>query len=346
MGPLQTYVFDDIFLNPFRLEGDSAADAVVAAVAHQQGREGLIAFTRFLGDMKNSSLIGQLPEVRHFFEQLGHLPTWVDVPKMEHGMAFFWKHETEIALLLGCYSLPYCYAAANGAQVLWLTERIKKDTYKRLEETGTFVFEIMQERDWRNGLNAIKVLKIRLMHSVVRYYVQNHASVSWNTAWGVPINQEDMAGTNLAFSYIVIRGLRKMNVKATVIEEEAYIYFWSIIGSLLGVNGQLLPINLHQAFQLDRAIVRRQFGASDAGKGLTKALIRVLEAQAPSKYLSNFPVAQMRYLLGDKVADLVGVPMVPFEETLVRATTQLPFLQKLLRKTPTNSKVLKNYLRQ
>jgi len=263
---------------------------------------------------------------------------------MAKGMAFFWKHETEIALLLGCYSLPYCYAAANGAQVLWLTERIKKDTYKRLEETGEFVFEIMQERDWRNGRNLIKVLKIRLMHAVVRYFTSHHAQ--WNTAWGLPINQEDMAGTNLAFSYIVIRGLRKMNVKTSIEEEESYLHFWDIIGYLLGVNERLLPVDLREAYHLDRAIYRRQFKPSAAGKGLTQALTKVLQNQVPAKQLQNFPIAQMRFLLGKEVADLLGVPEVPLEDIVVRTTTQLPFLQFLFRNNSPNSEVLKTYLRK
>ena len=344
MRPAQTRIFDDTLLTPFRQLGDPAADALVAAVAQQTGREGLTVFMRFLGDLKNMSLSQQLPEVVHFFEQQGHLPSWTDPQKMAQGMAFFWKHETEIALLLGCYSLPYCYAAANGAQVLWLTERIKKDTYKRLEETGEFVFEIMQERDWRNGRNVIKVLKIRLMHAVVRYFTSQYAQ--WDSAWGLPINQEDMAGTNLAFSYIVVRGLRKMNVKTQTNEEESYLHFWDIIGYLLGVNERLLPVDLREAYHLDRAIYRRQFKPSAAGKGLTQALTKVLQNQVPAKQLQNFPIAQMRFLLGKEVADLLGVPEVPLEDIVVRTTTQLPFLQFLFRNNSPNSDLLKTYLRK
>lgn len=344
MRPTQSRIFDDTLLAPFRLVGDPTADAVVAAVAQHQGREGLAVFMRFLGDLKDLSLENQPPEVFHFFEQHASLPSWVDIVKLEKGMEFFWRYETEIALLLGCYSLPYCYAAANGAQVLWLTERIKKDTYKRLEETGMFVFEIMQERDWRNGRNSFKVLKIRLMHAVVRYFTSYYPQ--WKYEWGLPINQEDMAGTNLAFSYIVVRGLRKMNIKTHSDEEEAYLYFWNIIGFLLGVQKELLPLSLREAFHLDRAIFRRQFQASEAGRGLTKSLIKVLQNQAPTSELQNVPVAQMRFLLGDEVADLLDVPSVPLERILVNTTIYLPFFQVLFRNSSPNSEVLKTYLRR
>ncbi len=118
------------------------------------------------------------------------------------------EHHRLISLLLGTYSLPYCYAGANGAQVLWISERIKNNTFQRLEETGAFVFGIMQESDWHNGSNFQRIAKIRLLHAAVRWFTLH--SGRWNDAWGYPICQEDMAATNLSFSYIAIQGLPKI----------------------------------------------------------------------------------------------------------------------------------------
>ena len=64
-------------------------------------------------------------------------------------MAFFKKHAQQIGLTLGFFSLPYSYLGANGAQVLWLTERIKNDTTRRLQETGEWVFAV---NDPKSGL--------------------------------------------------------------------------------------------------------------------------------------------------------------------------------------------------
>lgn len=343
MKILSTRVFDDALLTPYRQIGDVTADALVEYIAGQQGREGLARFMRYLGDFQNLSVAEQLPEVQTFFQQHNRLPAFADPLQMEKAMTFFWKNDQQIALLLGCYSLPYCYAAADGAQVLWISERIKNDTYKRLEETGEFVFGIMQERDWRNGQNCLKILKIRLMHAVVRYFTR-HAK-QWDNAWGVPINQEDMAGTNLAFSYIVIRGLRKLGTSTNEAEEEAYLHFWGVVGALLGVEATLLPHNLREAFHLDRAIFRRQFKASDAGMGLTQALTKVLQQQAPEPALRNFPLAQMRFLLGNDVADLLAIPHVPLEEKIIKFSTQLPIFSTLFRQQRIASPVLEKYQR-
>lgn len=339
----RTRIFDDALLNPYRQMGDIAADVVVKHIAGQQGREGLTNLMCFLGDFQNLSVIEQLPEVQFFFQEHSHLPAFANPLQMEKAMAFFWKNDQQIALQLGCYSLPYCYAAADGAQVLWISERIKNDTYKRLEETGEFVFGIMQERDWHNDRNFLKILKIRLMHAVIRYFTR-HAT-QWDSTWGLPINQEDMAGTNLAFSYIVIRGLRKLGISTSEVEEAAYLHFWRVVGAILGVEETLLPQNLREAFHLDRAIFRRQFKASEAGVGLTQALTKVLQQQASEPALRNFPVAQMRFLLGNDVADLLAIPQVPLEEQIIKFTTQVPLFKKLFRSSKIASPALKKYKR-
>ena len=46
------------------------------------------------------------------------------------------------------------------------------------------------------------------MHAAVRYQIATHGR--WNPAWDRPINQEDLAGTLLAFSWVCLDGLRQM----------------------------------------------------------------------------------------------------------------------------------------
>jgi ER-bound oxygenase mpaB/B'/Rubber oxygenase, catalytic domain len=339
-------VFSDAVLNPFRAVADAPADAVVEALMAQGGMAELRHTMTFLGDASNLQINIQSTVIQEFILNNSTLPNWLDKQKMDAGLAFFWKNAQQIALTLGCYSLPYCYAAADGAQVLWLSERIRNDTFKRLEETGEFLFGIMQEPDWLNGNNATKILKVRLIHAIARYF--SIQSKQWDSSWGTPVNQEDMAGTNLAFSYIALRGLRKSGVAATETEEEAYLHLWNVVGFLMGVNEQLLPQNLREAYQLDKAIAIRHFKPSEAGRGLTKALLKTLELQTASANpaLQNFPAAQMRFLLGDEVANLLGLPKVKFETSLLKLTSELSiFPQSLLFGSEPPSGALAKYVR-
>jgi hypothetical protein len=161
-----------------------------------------------------------------------------------------------------------------------------------------------------------RLARVRLVHAAVRWFSYHGG---WDAAaWGVPVNQEDMAGTNLSFSYVILQGLRKNGVREAVEEEEAYQHFWNVAGYLSGVPEALLPQNLREAYVLGTAIARRQFRPTDEGRALTRALLRTIEAIVPQAALRGIPAAQMRFLLGDDFADQLGIPAVPLEKRLVR----------------------------
>ncbi|WP_332368272.1 oxygenase MpaB family protein [Spirosoma telluris] len=209
---------------------------------------------------------------------------------MQRGMDFFQKHAQQIGLVLGFFSLPYSYLGADGAQVLWLTERIKNDTARRLQETGEWVFAVNSPKEWKSGQALARILKIRLIHAGARWFSLH--SKRWTMDWGYPVNQEDMAGTNIAFSYIVVLGLRKLagvltSRAATEQEEEDYLHHISVVNSVNGVVDALLPQNLREAYLLHQVITRRQFAPSEAGVGLTRSLLNAmaeLAQQAPAGF--------------------------------------------------------------
>ncbi|MFD2573823.1 oxygenase MpaB family protein [Spirosoma soli] len=332
--------FTDELLQQYRQQGDAPADAVIAAVVEAGGPGGLRSLMQWLADTTDFSTRKQHEAVQTFFVEYAKLPTWADVGRMKRGMAFFKKHAGQIGLTLGCFSLPYCYLGANGAQVLWLTERIKNDTARRLQETGEWVFGVNDPKEWnfippkaslpeeKGEVKAIaRTLKIRLIHAGARWYSLH--SGRWNMDWGFPVNQEDMAGTNLAFSYIVLRGLRKAGVTASEQEEEDYLHQINVIGYINGVAEELLPHNLREAYLLDRAIARRQFASSEAGIGLTKSLLNAIAQQAGSatnrpEAVRNLAAGEMRFFMGDQYADWLEVPNAPVEKRLAGLVNRLP----------------------
>lgn len=327
-----TRAFSDELLTQYRQQGDAPADAVMAAVAEIGGPAGLRALMGWLGNPTDWLTDGQVKPVQDFFATYAKLPDWADAIRMKRGMAFYAKHAGTIGLVLGCFSLPYCYLGANGAQVLWLTERIRNDTARRLQETGEWVFGVNDPREWETGKAIIRTLKIRLIHAGARWFSLH--SGRWNMAWGHPVNQEDMAGTNLAFSYIVLRGLRKAGLSVTEQEEEDYLHHINVIGYLNGVAEELIPRNLREAYHLDRAIARRQFVTSEAGVGLTRSLLNAIaEVAGQSKAGSagdrsetarNLAAGEMRFFLGDSYADMLGIPNAPVEKRLAGWLNRLP----------------------
>ena len=153
----------------------------------------------------------------------------------------------------------------------------------------------------------------------MRFHIKK--SGKWKKEWGLPINQEDMAGTYLAFSFIILRGLRKIGRVIYPESALAYQHLWNVIGHMLGLNEALIPSNLKQAYQLTTAIEKRHFKASSAGQSLTKALLDSYTEQIPVNLPNGYLNTYMRYVLGDQVADLLNLPPANWTDSLVKLQT-------------------------
>ncbi|MEO8794650.1 MAG: oxygenase MpaB family protein [Daejeonella sp.] len=233
-------------------------------------------------------------------------PAWADKKKLKTGSDFFNRYAETIMNLLGLLSLPYCYAAADGARVLSLSERIKYDAENRLTETASFVWDLMAPDAFsENGKAFASILKVRLIHASIRYYLSN--SKEWNPDWGTPVNQEDMAGTNLSFSLIVIRGLRKLGIAVSHADQESFLHLWNFVGHFLGLTDQLLPENGLAANNLEQQIRKSQFKKSDHGSALAHQLVDFMSLNTEQKISRDYLLQIMRFMLTDEVADLLDI---------------------------------------
>ena len=307
---LQEQLFTADHLTRKRQVADEQADEFVARSFSTPASKQ--ALREYLAQLNYNTQLSNLPPTyvnEPIFTNAASLPIWADAKQMEQGAAFFARYANLVMNMLGLLSLPYCYAAADGARVLHLSERIRNDTAKRLQETGDFVWEVMAPNAFTvDGKGFASIFKVRLIHAAARYYTLQ--SGLWNTAeWGLPVNQEDMAGTNLSFSLLVIRGLRKLDIAVSYTEQQAFMHLWNVIGYLSGVEECFLPDDGKQAIALEQAISRHQFKPSTEGQVLTKALtdyFTALNLQPP--FGSKETVQLMRFLLGNEVADILALP--------------------------------------
>ncbi|MEM6299475.1 MAG: oxygenase MpaB family protein, partial [Bacteroidota bacterium] len=183
------------------------------------------------------------------------------------------------------------------------------------------------------GNGWLSILKVRLMHAAVRVKIGQHTN--WDTKkWGEPINQEDMTGTLISFSLIVLMGLRKLGYTVTEREAEVYFQRWQMIGAKLGLQQEMLPKTRAQAFRLAKCIEKRHMRPSEAGKSLNQVLIKESERSAQGQLPKGYISALMRYLLGEKVAHCVGLNESSWADPVV----QLLFMrQKYFAAPPTTS---------
>ncbi len=290
-----------------RRRGDFFSDTLINKIFADEAQKA--AFKSLLDSLTLNQQLHQLDDfyaIKEVFARAAKLPDWAEPKLMQQGATFFALHATAIMNLLGLLSLPYCYAAADGARVLDLSERIKNKPEHRLNETADFVWDVMAPNAFKpEGKGFVSILKVRLLHAAVRFYTTK--SGKWNDDWGLPVNQEDMAGTNLSFSLLVVRGLRKFGLTIAYAEQQAFMHLWNVIGYLSGVDETLLPGTGKEALLLEEGIRKRNFKSSDHGQSLTRSLINYfssVDAAFPAKETMQL----MRYLLGDEVADLLALP--------------------------------------
>ena len=127
-----TIFFPDEQLKQARQHTDPTADAAVAGLFAEHNFAQLNGWISTL--IRNDQPVPvEFPlALSQYFARTALLPEWANRRQMQQGAAFFARHSRPILSILGCYSLPYCYAAADGAQVLWLSQRIRNDARRRL----------------------------------------------------------------------------------------------------------------------------------------------------------------------------------------------------------------------
>jgi hypothetical protein len=320
------HIYNNDFLDLKRQSGDPQADGFIKHVFADAPKKQQLQkwMTGKPGTEHLSSLKTVFPGFA-FIDKATDLPSWAKPHTMKAGAAFFARHSEAIMNLLGLLSLPYCYTAANGAMVLYLSELIRKQTTKRLYDTAVFVWEVMGQDAFTKDGNAYEeILKVRIMHAAVRYHTLQ--SGEWDDSWGCPINQEDMAGTNLSFSFIVIRGLRMLGFSVSQADQIAFMHMWAVVGYLSGLDEDLLPENSKMAQQLDALIKKRQFKVSTHGQELTRSLTDHILSVNKSKATANDILGLMRYLLGKEIADMLAIdaPELPaYKLTLIRTLNLL-----------------------
>nr|WP_243431524.1 oxygenase MpaB family protein [Algoriphagus lutimaris] len=213
--------------------------------------------------------------------------------------------------MLGFYSLPYCYAFANGAEVLVRSKRILEDSGKRLGETAKFLLDVFKPGAFIDSNQAfLTCAKIRLIHAYSRYFIHHYAH-DWKPEFGQPINQEDLIGTNLAFSLLVVRGMRKVGTNVTKEESEILLAYWRYLGKLLGIQIEFWPETTKDAFVLEKLIRKRHLRKSSAGEKLIQSLLNYFEQNQQESLLKGKSESLVSFMVGKEASQALGISSEP-----------------------------------
>jgi hypothetical protein len=273
-------------------------------------------------------------ELEHYLDTTLAMPDWADPRRIARGQRLFETWGVPISLCLYCASLPASYAAAKGVKVIARTARLYTDPRRRIMETGQFLMDVLSVGGLDDdGKGRRTIQKVRLMHAAVRHLITARSETElgpWLPEWGRPINQEDLAGTQMTFSWLVLRSLPRLGVPLSGEDIDAYLHLWNVIGHLLGIAEDMRVDDFDDASALAQAIRRRQFAPSQEGREMTSALLTLLDEMTPGYRFDDTIPPLVRLLIDDDVADIIDVPHSNLVDDFTRLAHVTDWLQDAL----------------
>lgn len=215
---------------------------------------------------------------------------------------------------------------------------------RRVAETAVWWMEVTDKGGLeRFALGFKDILRVRIVHAQIRAGMARNPE--WNYAdWDAPINQPQMAGTQLLFSLVGLLGLRVMGFRFTDEEIDAVCHLWRYAGLLNGVHRDLLPADEADAWRLLWLIAYTEFAPDEDSRKLATALtgappqLHGIHGDNPLSRLAAWLVigyhsAFSRLVFGKSNADALGLPNQPLFLIPVLGATATTFALETVRKT-------------
>jgi hypothetical protein len=306
--------FSAAFLDRMHMTGDPPADKVIAEFSRTSGAGAINALLEKLKARERAcgaapgepgpEPVDIPPVLEEYLEQSSRLPDWADPGKIRMAQDYFTLHGPLFGVALLYKSLPILYACGRGgAQVLAMTGRLTNHYRQRASETLRFILDVMKPGGLSpEGRGIATAQKVRLMHAAIRHYASSSPPFKANPHWGCPINQEELAGTLLAFSSVALDGLASLGKTAPREETEAYLHAWHVVGHILGIDRRLMARDMPEARRAWLAIIDRNFRRSEEGLLLIKDHLEFLDGLIPGEFLDRGNGALLRYLIGRRIA--------------------------------------------
>lgn len=321
-------------LEGYRLRGDKKVDEIFHAF-REEGRP--IQRSDDIVEMMESATGDSKSAVRlrGFRDYYSELPSWLDVDQLERGQRVFLSYLPAIAVSLYYRSLVPGFSIPKIAEVLLQTKYLAPPSSRemvqaRLIDTGAMVALCMckvehllpNQRGWKAAI------RVRFLHAKVRHSLL--ARKTWKVEEnGIPINQEDMAATLLAFSVNVLLGIEiVLRNPLSESDQKDYIALWRYIGWLLGVevrdeNPDALdpcgpgfykdkPDEIAHSFDVFQSIILHLLRPNEASRKICHHLLQIGRSNENSSAMSNwylFRALRCREFIGDPLADALHLPL-------------------------------------
>lgn len=254
------------------LQGDPPMDRLLDWMADYGMRPGRELFRRAVD--RGIDNVPDAPAPLHtFFEGVERRPDWVDDILLRRGARA--SHRTGLTGMRALRDLALMtgYQASAINKTLIATGTLSRGPQRRLAETTKWWLDCTATGGmdrfadgWRNTLH------VRLIHGLIRRRVAQQPD--WRPGdWGLPVNQTDMAATQLGFSVVFLLGARVLGIPLSRRDGEAVMHLWRYIGWLMGVDEHWLPATEAEGRRLLYHILLSQAPPDESSRLLGRALM-------------------------------------------------------------------------
>ena len=350
-------------LEPYRLLGDEPMDTLLELLA-REGRalgptEDLFEVAERAQEVESAKRSAGQSALVAFMETYRKLPQWVDTEQLRRGQDVFLAYTPAASLVLYYRSLVAGFSIPKVAAVIQATSYLSPparpdQSLQRLLDTGELnaaCFGLGLDSILPGGLGWKTAIYVRVLHAKIRRsLLQRTDAKRWQTEkYGIPINQEDMSATLLAFSANVLDGIDILaGMQVPKQERLDYLALWRYIGWLLGVESEgdsradnlpsineLPPLDpcgpglgrkpdpcLNSTGLLD-SFIDHLMDPDESSVAISHHLLKITDRKPPSLKLSEIPPEfyandlfyfrcfQCRKLIGDPLADALQLPFHP-----------------------------------
>jgi len=192
-----------------------------------------------------------------FHHRYSSPPPFVNWEQLQRGIDIFVAYAPAAGTSLYYRSLVGGFSIPKITQVLFATRYLAppsppEKVKERLMDTGGFLaacFAPVSDKETTattlpaasirpGGPGWASALRVRHLHARVRRSILESETLAWNTKeFGIPINQEDMSATVLAFSVNVLVGIEFIGGRPlSEADQNDYLALWRYLSWLLGVE--------------------------------------------------------------------------------------------------------------
>lgn len=292
-------------LEPWLEVGDTLAESVVRTLRARH-----LPLSQPLKAMRRLAAEGE-PACTALLHDMETPPAWADFDAMRRGGAMGYRHFLQLSIALIHGGLMTTFSTADAARILVGTNRLEQNVVRRLFESATLFFGVLDTEALRPGGSAWEIcLRVRLMHTMVRLRLLDGGH--WDGAGGQPINALHTAAGPLFFGAMVLERLQKLGGSFSEAEGEGYYLLWRYVTRLLGVPEDLLGDSSAEQRILDARILPYAFNPDANSRRLAEVLLgslhRVPNAERVPRAVHEVLVREM---LGEPRADAMGIARHP-----------------------------------